>query len=173
MNYDLITILIVAGVAAVAFLPTIPLMLLPCVRRLRGWAKAWTWIFACAVYLLNAGLVACWAGDIIQNRGGDLSVISFYAYIVLYLLAPIFYSVFFREGKRSIVYPAIITFLAAAGGIALGLVPLFYGINSEFSALTKVLGVAGIFVPQLATAALYSVMMTLSYKYYKSGEADY
>ena len=69
MNYDLITIIIVAGVAAVAFLPTIPLMLLPFVRRLRGWAKAGMWIFACGVYLLNAALVACWAGDVIQNRG--------------------------------------------------------------------------------------------------------
>lgn len=173
MNYDLITILIVAGIAAVAFLPTIPLMLLPCVKRLRGWAKAWMWIFACAVYLLNCGLVACWAGDVIQNRGGDQSVIAFYGYVVLYILAPIFYSVFFREGKRSIVYPAVITFLASAGAVALGLVPLLYGINTEFDTMTKVLGVAGIFAPQLATAALYGVMMSLSYKYYKSGEADY
>ena len=173
MNYDLITIIIIASIAAVAFLPTIPLMLLPFVRRLRGWAKAGMWIFACGVYLLNAALVACWAGDIIQNRGGDLSVISFYAYIVLYILAPIFYSVFFREGKRSIVYPVIIAFLASAGAVGLGLVPLLYGINSEFGTLTKVLGVAGIFVPQIVTAALYGVLMSLAYNYYKSGEADY
>ena len=173
MNYDLITIIIVAAIGVAAFLPTIPLMLLPCVRRLRGGAKAWMWIFACAVYLLNAGLVACWAGDVIQNRGGDLSVIAFYGYIVLYILAPIFYSVFFREGKRSIVYPVFITFFAFGGGVALGLVPLLYGVNSEFDTLTKVLGVAGVFVPQIVTAALYGVMMSLSYRYYKSGEADY
>ena len=173
MNYDLITILIVAGVAAVAFLPTIPLMLLPFVRRLRGWSKAGMWIFACGVYLLNAALVACWAGDVIQNRGGDLSVIAFYGYIVLYILAPIFYSVFFRERKRSIVYPIIIAALAFAGGVALGLVPLLYGVNGEFGALTKILGVAGIFAPQLVTAGMYVVLTRLAYTYEKSGEADY
>ena len=173
MNYDLISIIIIAAAGAVAFLPTIPLMLLPFVRRLRGWAKAGMWVFACAVYLLNAALVACWAGDVIQNRGGDLSVISFYAYIVLYILAPIFYSVFFREGKRSIVYPIIITFLAFAGCVGLGLVPLLYGINSEFDLFTKIFGVAGIVLPQIVTAALYGVLMSLAYKYYKSGEADY
>ena len=173
MNYDLITILIVAGAAAVAFLPTIPLMLLPCVRRLRGGAKAGMWIFACGVYLLTAGLVAAWAGDVIQNRGGDQSVIAFYGYIVVYILAPIFYAVFFREGVRSIVYPIIIAVLALFGAVGLGLVPLFYGVNTEFDLLTRVLGVAGTFVPQLAAAALYAVLAKLSHGYVKSGEADY
>ena len=173
MSYDTIMIIIIAAIGVIAFLPTIPLMLLPCVKRLRGWAKAGMWIFACAVYLLNAGLVACWAGDIIQNRAGDQSMISFYGYIVVYLLAPIFYAVFFREGKRSIVYPVIIAFLAFAASVGLGLVPLLYGVNSEFGTATKILGVAGICVPQIAAAALYGVMMSLSYQYYKSGEADY
>lgn len=173
MNYDLITIIIVAAIGVVAFLPTIPLMLLPFVRRLRGWAKAWMWIFACGVYLLNAGLVACWAGDVIQNRGGDLSVIAFYAYIVLYILAPIFYSVFFRERKRSFIYPIVIAALAFGGGVALGLVPLLYGINTEFSTLTRILGVAGVFVPQFVTAGMYVVLTRLAYTYEKSGEADY
>ena len=173
MNYELITIIIVASIGVVAFLPTIPLMLLPCVRRLRGGAKAGMWIFACAVYLLNAGLVACWAGDVIQNRGGDLSVIAFYGYIVLYILAPIFYSVFFREGKRSMVYAIIIAALALGGGVALGLVPLLYGVNTEFDALTKVLGVAGVFLPQVVTAVMYAVFAKLSWNYYTSGESDY
>ena len=173
MKYDLIMILVCSAAGAVAFLPTIPLMLLPFVKRLRGWAKAGMWIFACAVYLLNAGLVVSWAGDIIQNRGGDLSMIAFYGYIVLYLLAPIFYAVFFREGKRSFIYPIIITFLASCGGIALGLVPLLYGVNAEFDLLTRVLGIAGICVPQLVTAALYGVLMSLAYTFEKSGEANY
>ena len=173
MSYDVILIIIIAALGVVAFLPTIPLMLLPCVRRLRGGAKAGMWIFACAVYLLNAGLVAAWAGDVIQNRGGDQSVIAFYGYIVVYMLAPIFYSVFFREGKRSIVYPIIIAVLALGGAVGLGLVPLFYGINAEFDLLTRVLGVAGVFVPQLAAAAMYAVFVKLAHSYYTSGEADY
>ena len=173
MNYDLITIIIIAAIGVVAFLPTIPLMLLPFVRRLRGWSKAWMWIFACVAYIFNAGLVACWAGDVIQNRGGDLSVIAFYAFIIVYILAPIFYSVFFRERKRSFIYPIIIAALAFGSGVALGLVPLLYGINTEFNMLTQVMGVAGVIVPQLLTSAMYVVLACLAYKYEKSGEADY
>ena len=173
MKYDLIMILVCSAAGVAAFLPTIPLMLMPFIKRLHAGAKAGMWFFACAVYLLNGGLVISWAGDIIQNRGGDLSMIAFYGYIVLYVLAPIFYAVFFREGTRSFVYPIIIAALAFGGGVALGLVPLLYGINTEFDLLTRVLGLAGIFVPQLVTAAFYVVMSRLAYTFEKSGEANY
>ena len=172
-NYDLIMIISCVSIAIVGFLPTIPLMLLPFVRRLRGGAKAWMWVFASAVYLLNAGLVIAWAGDIVQNRSGDLSMAAFYGSILVYLLAPVFYSVFFRRGLRSFVYGIVVAALEFGGGVALGLVPLLYGITTEFDTLTRVLGVAGMFVPQFAAAAMYVVLACMAYRYHSSGEEDY
>lgn len=172
MNYDLLMIIVCAVGAILMFLPTLPLMLLPAVKRLHGGKRASMWLFGIGTYLLNVGLVVSWAGDIISNRGGYLSSIAFYGYLGLYILLPFFYSLFFREGKRSFVYPIVVASVMAAAGIALVLVPVIYGVNREFGTLVRVVGSVFLCLPQLVNAALFVTLARLSYICYDTDYVD-
>jgi len=158
MNVD--TIMIIFGIVAalILFVPTLMLLLLPCVKRASGGKKAAFWIFGSFCYLCVGGLMMAWAGDIIQNRSGDLSIVAFYAFMVLYIVSPFFYIVFFRNNKSSVVFPIIIASLMGASGIALGLVPILYGVTTQFGIATLILGCAGIFMPQLLNALFYALL---------------
>ena len=163
MDYNLLMIIVCTAAVLIGFLPTLPLMFLPAVKRLHGGKRAGMWLFGIGAYLMNVALVISWAGDIIQNRAGDLSVIAFYGYAVLYIAAPCFYGVFFRTDRRAFVYPIIIAAVMGLSGIALVLVPLLYGVNTEFGTLVYVVGSAFLVLPQLANAALYATLSRLSY----------
>ena len=163
MDYNLLMIIVCSAAVLIGFLPTLPLMFLPAVKRLHGGKRAGMWCFGIGAYLMNVALVISWAGDIIQNRAGNLSVIAFYGYIVLYIVAPCFYGVFFRTDKRSFIYPIIVACLMGISGIALVLVPLLYGVNTEFGTLVCAVGSAFLILPQLANTALYITLSRLSF----------
>lgn len=151
---NLISVIFAAVLAIIVFVPVLVLLLLPFVKHAEK-KKGLMWLAGIAAFLLNLGLVISWAGDIIQNRAGDLSIIAFCAYCVVYAVAPFFYLAFFKRGKAAEVYPVIIAVMMALCGVALILVPVFYGINTGFGVLTRILGCAGLIVPQLYNALFY------------------
>lgn len=170
-NLNLISIIFTAVLAIIVFIPMLVLLLLPFVKHAKsGKTKGLMWFAGIVAFLLNGALIISWAGDIIQNRAGDLSVISFCAYAVIYILAPFFYLAFFKKGKVSVVYPVVITVLLALSGVALIAVPVIYGVNREFDMLTVVLGCAGLIVPQFFNALFYIFLSRCATKYTDDSE---
>lgn len=154
MNHDLVTLLLFVLLAAVMFVPVLMLELLPFVRRAKN--KRWlTWLLGILSYIASCLLLAAWTGEILESSQGDLSITAFWVYMIVYLVSPFFYAVFFRDGKRSKVFAIVIASLMALAAAGMILVPILYGVNPQLGLSGKLLGVAGICLPQLINAAFY------------------
>ena len=158
MSIDLIMIIFGVAAAAILFVPTLMLLLLPCVKNAKGGKKAGLWLYGILTYIGVGGLITAWAGDIIQNRAGDLSIVAFYSFMALYIVAPFFYIAFFKVRKSSVVYPIIIASLMFVAGVALGLVPIIFGVTTQFGTFAAILGSIGVCLPQLLCALFYVIL---------------
>lgn len=174
MNIDLIMIIFGVAAAAILFVPTLLLLLLPCVRRAKGGKKAGLWIFGILTYIGVGALITSWAGDVIQNRAGDLSIIAFYSFMALYIVAPCFYLAFFKTRKSSVVYPIIIASLMFADGVALSLVPILFGVTTQFGTFAAIFGSVCVCLPQILCAVFYAVLAKRANTFRNSDEGkDY